>query len=158
MEKTKTMKRPTLRDCVQIYAQYLGQTCLTNKVSYKDPAPGRLSQVGLEGEIVIDGEGGYYLCTVAEANILVKPLSKISDEDALEICKLMDYHPDNVTPDYGRELAEELNDGDMSVMMGATWWQVIAVIDYLRSKGYALPYKNWNVEELVEFGIFKLIE
>lgn len=32
----------------------------------------------------------------------------------------------------------------------------LSAYDYLRSKGYALPYLNWSVDDLVEQGIFKL--
>lgn len=82
---------------------------------------------------------------------LVKPLSKISDEDAIAVSEMMGYKVNLVGG--GKKITERmLRDWN-------TWARVTGnVIDHLRSRGYALPYGNWSVKELVEFGIFKLVE
>jgi hypothetical protein len=68
----------------KVFAQYLGQLALTNKESYKDPAPGNLSSVDIStGELITDGEGGYYLSEVTNTKLILKPLSQISDENAI---------------------------------------------------------------------------
>jgi hypothetical protein len=71
----------------------------------------------------------------------LKPLSSISDEDA-EFIDLQseDYNEDGW-----------FDDGEFY------WWASIDV-DYLRSKGYALPFMELSVEEMVEAGWIKLKE
>jgi len=89
--------------------------------------------------------------------IELKPLSKISDEDVIEVAKIfrwnhysdeskvfqvktflsqyLDYHNTNISPN-----------------------EYFQLCDYLRSKGYALPWMGLSVEEMVEAGWIKLIE
>lgn len=89
----------------------------------------------------------------------VKPLSSITDEDAIEVAKLMGWNrvlPPNTE---GHPL-------DFSVSVYDFNWiknkandlskYPIQVTDYLRSKGYALPAFGYSVDELVEAGVFKL--
>jgi len=85
--------------------------------------------------------------------LLLKPLSQISDEDAVEalrIFKIEDARlfPDNCADPSLDEFKEQIE--DMPV--------ITSIADYLRSHGYALPYMNWSVSELVEAGVFKLVE
>jgi len=85
---------------------------------------------------------------ISEVSLLLKPLSSISDIDAIEVAKLNDtvaqvWNGKVLLKDFGDRKGRGLN---------------VGVIDFLRSKGYALPYLNYSVEDLINEGIFKLVE
>jgi len=75
---------------------------------------------------------GFY--AIKKVRLLVKPLSKISNEDAFYVSKIQGF------PIFDKE-----------EMFGKAY-------DYLRSKSYALPYMGLSVEEQVERGWVRLIE
>ena len=77
----------------------------------------------------------------------LKPLSRISDEDAIEISKEYPAFGSNIRNSV-KELFQEFDDLELSIKTG----------DYLRSKGYALSYMYLSVEDLVEYGWVKLKE
>ena len=70
-----------------------------------------------------------------ECYLELKPLSQISDEDAIKL---------------GFTNARDF-------LAVADIYHIYHV-DYLRSKGYALPYMDLSVEDLVEYGWVKLKE
>lgn len=81
--------------------------------------------------------------------LLLKPLSSISDEDAIEIRKLNG----NITANnklVGHTLVHWL------YKEGTSRDIPFEAVDYLRSKGYALPWMGLSVETLVEYGWVKL--
>lgn len=77
-----------------------------------------------------------------DASIIVTPLSQITDEDARVI------HQGHNASDFIRYF-----NGDMDLAMKSL--NTIG-FDYLRSRGYALPYMNYSVDDLVSAGVFKL--
>ena len=92
------------------------------------------------------------LCNIENDDILqLKPLSKISDEYIFELTSHLDF--DN----------SEINEfKDLIIRNNNEWYnyfdkqEIIFVYDYLRSKGYALPYMDLSVEDLIEYGWIKL--
>lgn len=74
--------------------------------------------------------------------ILLKPLSSISDEDA-EVIELQ---------------SEDYNENGWWDEYEYFYWWSYNDVDYLRSKGYALPYFGLSVKEMVEAGWIKLIK
>ena len=81
----------------------------------------------------------------------LKPLSLITDEDAFNIAKI--HTKKNLQSDvqaYINDAKEHLNTfmpiGVLSIEM----------TDYLRSKGYALPFNGASVETLINYGWIKL--
>jgi hypothetical protein len=80
----------------------------------------------------------------------LKPLSKISDEDAIDLgYKQCD---DQLNFNYGMSpsgcFLDEMGDMDEFLSSDA---------DYLRSRGYALPWMGISVEDQIEAGWVKLI-
>lgn len=71
----------------------------------------------------------------------LKPLSAISDEDAFKL-----GYPDS--DDFIASWSVSDNISDFT----------IGEADYLRSRGYALPWMGLSVDEMVEAGWIKLIE
>lgn len=130
---------------LHFFSSYLGQKIMSC-VHYNVEKLYRLSMARLLMlETKIDD--GYYLS--------LKPLSKISDEDCLEIYNLITPNgkADNkilsgkaYVSGYDKEEIERAH----------TTYEAVLIIDFLRSKGYALPYMGVTVEEQIEWGWIKL--
>lgn len=85
-----------------------------------------------------------------ESHLELTSLADITDEDAIEVAK-MTYGKNLNTADWGRYTLE--ND----IPKGA-YKMSIDVTDFLRSKGYAIPFRNYSVQDLQDFGWLKLIQ
>lgn len=88
--------------------------------------------------------------------LLLKPLSAITDEDAEYVAKIAHRVDHFQTADRGKSYINKMlltedcyHDGYFSFA------QVGNTIDFLRSKGYALPYMYLSVEELKNIGWIK---
>jgi hypothetical protein len=68
-----------------------------------------------------------------EVNLLLTPLSLISEEDAIEVDRMVGYMPTGIAD-----------------------WAFTNAADYLRSKGYALPWMGLSVDQLEAAGWIKL--
>jgi hypothetical protein len=104
-----------------------------------------------------------YLLLSEKSKLILKPLSNLSREDAIflycskngllrtERVSLVEYSFSNNilgieihSPDYSSQLIPK--DYFSIESLPAKY------IDYLRSKGYAIPYRGLSVEKLVEYG------
>jgi hypothetical protein len=91
------------------------------------------------------------------------PLSQISDEDAIEVAKIL--FGDDISeselkvwlPKISANLRNQFGSNIFPIMQPyfSISWQVA---DYLRSKGYALPFLNISVNKQIELGWIKLKE
>lgn len=90
--------------------------------------------------------------------LLLTNLSDITDEEAIKVAKLMypkDNHNDKDCLIWGKEIVVEILQGQTD--KDVVWFAgILPVIDYLRSKGYALPWMGLSVEDLVNAGWVKL--
>lgn len=150
----------------KFFAQYWGQNVLSSDM-YGD-------------------NGTIYSLTMKEDSfndkwLSLKPLSSISDEDAIEVAKIAcpelfhtrksghyvdrsqidwisvkhDYNYKSVDIDIdGYVLVCDESDGSLYERNP----NMVHAIDYLRSKGYALPWMGLTAQEMVEAGWIKLIE
>lgn len=90
---------------------------------------------------------------IKHCHLELTPLSQISDEDALQVSKILDANFDeNTLSDSARTF--HVNRGKGHVLPSRPCRS--DVCDYLRSKGYALPYMGLSVEKLVEYGWVEL--
>ena len=81
-----------------------------------------------------------------EGDILeLKPISSISNEDAMAITIYWAFKPNN------------LNEYGYTDIRGFKFYTYSSV-DYLRSKGYAMPFHELRVEQMVNAGWIKLKE
>lgn len=120
----------------------------------------------------------YYL---NKSFLILKPLSSISDEDAIEVVKIMTFHDGKgliiERKKHGEiEMYDRYNDEPhflntlffvpdpfeiFSRDDNRNWFQydaerILEVTDFLRSRGYALPWMGLSVEEQVNRGWVKL--
>ena len=94
-------------------------------------------------------QGDYYL--------LLKPLSAISDEDAIEVAYNFFTEQDTSTIQ-GKELADYVRQDLLDDEHGINHHLTIKSVDLLRSKGYALPWRGIPVPEQISKGWIKLVE
>ena len=93
----------------------------------------------------------------------LKPLSKISDEDALWTINNHYFKFENPILEISKLKALTKEIHISYIFNDATRHLILKPenlyphnYDYLRSKGYALPYMDLSVEELIEYGWIKL--
>jgi hypothetical protein len=94
-----------------------------------------------------EGELGWYL--------LLKPLTAITDEDCLQVTSLIFENDIQI-----RSLL--VKDG-IATMFNNPRWNIksettLAVYDFLRSRGYAIPFRQYSVEDMISKGWIKLVE
>lgn len=102
-----------------------------------------------------------------EDYLSLKPLSSISDEDAIECLKIKNKHS-NSMPFVKIKLKERHNHSIQFICSYHKFSDnveflnlydfTVPVYQYLQSKGYALPYMEYSVDDLVQAGIYKLID
>lgn len=108
-----------------------------------------------KGDFVIEQVDSGWQCFYPSAWLEVTPLSLITDEDAIEVQKMIGWEfkeGDNITIKI-KAVKEALTEASI---FQSEFSPPISIIDFLRSKGYALPCMGYTVEELVEAGVFKL--
>jgi len=95
--------------------------------------------------LVETGTGGWNL-KHPNFFLQLKPLSKISDEDAEHIMQLEAFIDGFLSDDFLNFLID-LKKGHCNKF---------EVVDFLRSKGYAVPFLEYSVEDLIFFGWVRL--
>jgi hypothetical protein len=104
--------------------------------------------------IILDSDNPYgWINTIgqriytADGQIVLKDLSSITDEQDIEVTKI--FYP----------LSENsaITEDEFSAFgINSPAKRIIELIDYLRSKGYALPFMSYSVEDMVQAGWIKL--
>lgn len=115
------------------------------KVSYLAAHWGQKVLFEIASEKIVENYPEYWACTekIFEMQYLeLTPLSDITDEDlaAITVC-IPEYITEN---GYFNPYDQKFH-----------YW-VLPASDYLRSKGYALPWMGYSVEQLISFGWLKL--
>lgn len=77
----------------------------------------------------------------------LKDLRNITDEDAIEIAKIIDGKKHRSVESIKKDIADQM-----------FWVRDCYVVDFFRSKGYALPYMGIPVSKWIEEGVVKLKE
>lgn len=119
----------------KFFALYWGQKVAENPIGY----------------LIVNGTTLDYIHTNSMDCILnLKPLSSISDEDAIEVARIAGVGEDDINtglkPDF-RESIIAILDENM---------YPLEISDFLRSRSYALPWMGLSVDEMVEAGWIRL--
>lgn len=83
----------------------------------------------------------WMMYTERTMRLLLTPLSLITDEDAIEVSKILQVNPEDVSDWLNGDCTHEDFHGPFTFQHA---------IDYLRSKGYALPWMGLSVNELIK--------
>lgn len=133
-----------LENKAKLFAQYWGQEVIKDVIS------------GIGYPV----EGSNIPLNIETSFLHLKPLSSISDEDLEYIRLLVGY--DNTPDGIGlvkRFLTVLWMDSDdinyFAIIDTKPTLKVLVIIDFLRSRGYALPWMELSVEELVNRGWIK---
>ena len=128
------MTENNLENKAKFFALYWGQKILFQK-----------DGLGVKSNIQ-----AYWERTLGSRFIELKPLERISNDDVKEIMKI-----ENFIGDFEEILVD---DSFLNLLLAIKngLCNRFHIIDYLRSKGYALPWMNLSVDDLVEYGWIKL--
>lgn len=80
----------------------------------------------------------------------LKPLSKITDEDVEELLPYVSFQFSSKYTD--EQIKKEIKKSVLDTEMIPS-----ELFDFLRSKGYALPFMNYSVADLISFGWVQLV-
>jgi len=104
--------------------------------------------IGGLGKVEV-GKGGWNL-KHPDFFLQLKPLSKITDDDVQELLPLVSFQFSSRYTD--EQIKEEIKKSVLDTEMMPS-----ELFDFLRSKGYALPYMNYSVDDLISFGWVQLL-
>ncbi|MCT4086648.1 hypothetical protein HZP82_04560 [Elizabethkingia anophelis] len=125
-----------LENKAKFFAKYWGISVVSRPHAHKTWRVGK--DISIHSIIVHFDTYGYYL--------ELKSINDISDEDAEELGGLLGWkHPQ----EYRKHFLENHTHGDSLEQFE---------VDFLREKGYALPWMGLSVEKLIEYGWVKLKE
>ena len=165
-----------IRNKAKFFAQYWGQEVISS-VNH--------SNAGLKPLPVNSGLMGS-LYTYSAPRLLLTPLSQISDEDVKEVSRILDFHdgngllidrvPRGSIPTIEIRAYDRYNDCPNKIntlkfftddveffsidenggVFSYDCNRILNVMDYLRSKGYLLPWMALTVEDIVSYGWAKI--
>lgn len=142
------MKEITALEKQKIFGKYITGTFVYSRNKYPN-----------ERGDVFDGRLSDVLTCSDFLQLLVTPISDISDEHAIEVAKLLDYLP---YVDDKQSVDTDIAELKQHLINQALDWDyyginvVMPVIDFLRAHGYATDCDGYSVNDLVAAGIFKL--
>jgi hypothetical protein len=106
--------------------------------------------VGSVGLVEI-GTGGWNL-KHPDFFLELKPTKRLTDNEAIELGKILNVKDDEVI---GILISDEFLNTMTNVKSGGVI--NLHAVDYLRSKGYAIPFMEYSVDELVNLGWVRLV-
>lgn len=112
----------------------------------------------LSGDFSGIGNVGTSFVSIEACKLLLTRLSAVTDEDAIELSKFFGYEDDVYKVELKEVRGFNIN---LKIYYPNGWsdsWFTITpeVSDYLRSKGYAVPFMGLSVEQQIEYGWVKL--
>lgn len=161
------MKQLTDEIRLQIFQQNIGQKVnVLSQNKNGDITAFYRTGSGNRFEVYFKGFGwGNY--PIEDLTLLKRPLSSITDEEAIEMFKYMGLLGEVLGRD--NDCVHFLVDDETSVRLwfdgeilsneniqGNGWPIYLSAYQYLNSRGFALPYLDWSVEELVKENVYKL--
>jgi hypothetical protein len=131
----------TVENKFKLFAQYWGQEVLKYENSENDKYWNKqIYQVDSHN------------ITCKHLQLSLRPLSSITDDEAIEVCKISYLATIGVLPIENNE--QHIKTGKW--LVSDTKLIPLNATDYLRSKGFALPYMGLSVEKQIEYGWIKL--
>ncbi len=145
------------RDLLRIFSNSIGAVCTHRKENF---APRKLIAVGGwddEPYIRLRMMGFSHIANEllkhCEWSLNLKPLQEISEKDKTDIFQI----EFGIYPDTANEIEWGSGWKDTWVKQSGMGTKLsLEATDFLRSRGYALPYGKYSVDDLVEAGIYKL--
>lgn len=143
----------------QFFALYWGQRVAAN--SARQYSPGWLVETPL-----LEVSTEPYEWKMKKWYLELTPLYLITDEDAIKVANICFNDPNRMQMikigrhaiwyffEVGLPVLNKIWTNEIDQSFGCN--KMIYVADYLRSKGYTLPWKNYSVEDLVNMGWVKL--
>lgn len=127
------MTQNTIENKQRFFALYIGQDVLKGNAKNHDKhtvTTTLLSNDWLSGKTCLE----------------LRSIFQITDEEAIEVSRLAGWRVANVIA--GREIIRKMNSEDGS----CTPLEILSIMDYLRSRGFLLPFMDLSVEQILAYG------
>lgn len=146
-----------LNNKAKFFAQYFGQNVfkVLTKEEQKNPMYNGFPDVY---EI---SPNNLYNRDIKNAWLELNSMSNINNDDAFECLKILNNNKKldylDLDLDEVKENIADFLDSKTNVLIGTIYIDsILKLFDYLRTKGYALPFIGISVEEQIEYGWIKL--
>jgi hypothetical protein len=73
---------------------------------------------------------------ISDCHLLLKPLSEISEDDAVEVAKIANFNRVETQLAIGKDIANSIANKIVDSLSSIPYTNIIDIIDYLRKKGY----------------------
>lgn len=100
-------------------------------------------------------EGAFPLEKEGNERLILTDLKDILDEDAIKVAEIFGMTEDSEF--IGKILCTAIFDNSHSESETVIYNSNAKAVDYLRSKGYAIPFMEYSVEDLISFGWVRLV-
>jgi hypothetical protein len=87
--------------------------------------------------------------------LVLKQLKEISNEDSIKIAEIFGIKEDHLF--FGKFLCNCMFDNSADCEENVLFNSNAKAIDYLRSKGYAIPFMEYSISDLISFGWVRLL-
>ena len=134
----------TLENKARFFAQYWCVKCLKNELLNQLIPAQKVDKSNCNG--------------LPQQFLELKPLSQIGDEDAIHGLKLIISSRNSSAFDYCKSQNYSIEQMVNYFNRHLVYDFKLILTDYLRSKGYALPWMDLSVEDLIKYGWVKLKE
>lgn len=152
----------TLENKAKYFALYWGQSILRFPIVDEQSPHAKPANVEIPSWALYK-EYNYW--SVQNGYLELKSLLSITNEDVMEVAKIYYSYNQYAYSDHneyieditkeGRDIIQRLINGTLA---SHSMLILSNILDYLRSKGYALPWMGLSVEQQIEFGWVKLKE
>ncbi len=154
----KTAVKITAKIKLQIFALYMGQDAYRTMYYSLEPDtlhPGSYNYVVDPHHLSkLDSDSHPNIGKVHDI-LRLKSLDKISDNDCVQVALIAGVPDSNAAdPFEGKQIIGDYKTGANPTITPGEWGEII---DFLRSRGYALPYGEYSVDDLLQAGVYKLI-
>lgn len=139
----------TIENKAKFFAQYYGQEIMRWEQWYDTAENSRVGFAPMQSKTGVDK--GWYLELTS--------LSDITDKDAIEVAKIVRSKKEEQIVSEGKAAVQGVIGErifNSSFFIRPTPENTIGIVDYLRSRGYALPWMGVSVEEQIKRGWIKL--
>jgi len=132
----------------KFFAQHWGQTVM-------QVLPEK-NVMGNSTLFTVNAKSASYRDFTTAYSIVLKPLSKITEEDAIKVAEIIKARGDSFRPNNIKTTIQSIFLERKHLYSVLDHYYFLCAIDFLRSKSYLLPYMDLSIDDLISYGWVKI--